>query len=307
MEPIKEIENATLSKYFSMDKAIALYPKIKDQIMPLSISGISARSFFQWKKAGIIDYPDNVNVKLNLFQYVWLRICSTLRSYGIPFEVIKNIKESMFSDIGDQIIARKEEFLEKINKDEEHIEFFKAFIPLLEKEYKNFAQENRIFTSAIGTAITTILLLNKESTIIISQDNSEIVFEVIVYGTVKRYIEHISKYCSKSYLSIPIRSIVSDFFVNNNNDKYIEKFELLTKEEKLVLDAMKRKDFKEILIKRNNESDDLKISLTKDGDIIGDKVNEIKRILCLNEYSDITLKTRNNKHIYFENKIRLDK
>ena len=42
-----------------------------------------------------------------------------------------------------------------------------------------------------------------------------------------------------------------------------------------------------------------------DGDILEQKAKEIKRILGLNQYSELTLKYRNDKHIYFKNKTRL--
>lgn len=43
----------------------------------------------------------------------------------------------------------------------------------------------------------------------------------------------------------------------------------------------------------------------KDGALMDQKANEVKRILGLNEYDEVTVKYRNDKHLYFKNKTRL--
>jgi len=47
------------------------------------------------------------------------------------------------------------------------------------------------------------------------------------------------------------------------------------------------------------------IESVQDGDIMEQKAKEIRRILGLDAYSEITLKYRNDKHIYFKNKKRI--
>ena len=72
-----------------------------------------------------------------------------------------------------------------------------------------------------------------------------------------------------------------------------------------VIDAIRNKDFKEIIIKQDGNKDSIVIEIEKDGNILDQKAKEIKRILGLNEYSEVTIKYRNDKNLYFKNKTRI--
>jgi hypothetical protein len=80
----------------------------------------------------------------------------------------------------------------------------------------------------------------------------------------------------------------------------------INEDEKKVLHAIRSKEFKELTIRLNGpKKEELILEALIDGDILEQKAKEIKRILGLNQYSELTLKYRNDKHIYFKNKTRL--
>lgn len=72
-----------------------------------------------------------------------------------------------------------------------------------------------------------------------------------------------------------------------------------------VIKAIREKDFKEIVIKQDEKKESIIIEVEKDGVIIDEKAKEVKRILGLNEYSEVTIKFRNDKNLYFKNKTQL--
>ena len=75
--------------------------------------------------------------------------------------------------------------------------------------------------------------------------------------------------------------------------------------EKKVIDAIRKKDFKEIVIKLNENDKTMTIEVEKSGAIMDQKAKDVRRILGLNEYSEVTIKYRNDKHLYFKNKTRI--
>jgi hypothetical protein len=72
-----------------------------------------------------------------------------------------------------------------------------------------------------------------------------------------------------------------------------------------VIEAIRKRDFKEIIIKLDGNKKTIVIEIEKDGNILDQKAKEVKRILGLNEYSEVTIKFRNDKNLYFKNKTRL--
>lgn len=304
MNVTKEYSESEFEKIIPIEKMCALYPKIGEQIMPLSVTGVSPRVFFNWKNKGIIDYPDNIHVKLDLFQYLWLRVCVALRNFGVPLKMIEVMKIEMFKDMVFEILERKEELLklmkQRESEDPELVTISKIILPLLEKEYNNYAEEMRPYTSALGVVIAGVLLFNREAIIILTNDGDEIEYALISYKSLGEYSERIAKFAKKPHLIIPMSEIIASFLKNTENEKYIEKFELLSKDEKKVLDIIRNKDFFELKIKRINNENELKITKSKEKDIKGSQVNEIVRIFGLNQYEEVTMHLRSKEHIHFK-------
>jgi hypothetical protein len=67
-----------------MEKAELYFPKIAERKSNLTVTGINTRTFYHWKSQGLIDYEIEDNekrswVRLNIFEFVWLRIIKTSR------------------------------------------------------------------------------------------------------------------------------------------------------------------------------------------------------------------------------------
>jgi hypothetical protein len=59
------------------------------------------------------------------------------------------------------------------------------------------------------------------------------------------------------------------------------------------------------VIKRKRGTDDLIIDATIEEDVLAHKAKEIRRILGMNDYTEVTVKLRNDQHLYVKNKIKL--
>jgi hypothetical protein len=308
-----------IKKHFGLDtnldipleKMMELYPKVKNRVIPLSVTGVAARTFFHWKNNGVIDYPiastdERIRVMLNLFEYVWIRVCVLLREFGLPLSTLKDAKTWLFQDLGESMILEKEALQQIITAnafiDAENKKFITAFLPNLEQHYNELTEEYRIYTSLIGTLIAGILFYNQEASIIIIKRPNENEFRTLSWNTFAEYEENYKSVISYPHLMIPLRPILNDFLKNNGNEKYLDKFEFFQPKEKLILDCLKKKDFSELQIK--NIEGDLRIVKSEDLDIKGEKASEIRRIFALNDYTEVTLCQRNGKHIHSKRKTK---
>ena len=76
------------------------YPKVMDRTIPLSATGVNSWTFFDWKSKGMIPFEaenENDRVKLNLVEFVWVKINARLRQFGIPFKELSNMKNLIYN------------------------------------------------------------------------------------------------------------------------------------------------------------------------------------------------------------------
>jgi len=302
----------------SLEQVELMYPKMVESFMPLSITGVSARTYLHWKTEGLIpDSHSNENsnekqrewVRLNLFDFVWIKIIQVMRDFGVSIKTIKETKEFLFTDMVSVMISEKDEYLKFLKDDSdtsnEDIESFDKEIDLLKTLIGDNPKEYDPFTTVIGSMVTSIFLLNDRGSIIINKNKSEFEVGYFTYKTMNDFKEHIFPLLDRPHIQIPIRKLIEDFFDDPKSEKFIESFELLNLKERKVIKAIRQKDFKEIVIKRNSKNESIIIEIERDGELLDQKARDVKRVLGLNDYSEVTIKYRNDKHMYFKNKTRI--
>lgn len=312
---IYKTAEANLNKLgISINEIEKLYPKIYETFMPLSTTGVSARTFMHWKELGLVDSPTSKEVKkswvrINLVEYVWLKIIQVMRDFGVPLKVIRQTKEMMFSNALDVIVGDRTgyfNFLEtESNMTSDKVSNIKELVASISAETENSPDELDINVSFIGSLVTNLLLMNDATSIIITKDNEKYDVNCFSHKTMLDFQNFVYPLFELPNFQIPIKKLVEDFFDDPKSEKFVGAYELLSLKEKKVIEAIRKKDFKSITIKQEGKGESIIIDVEKDGDIMDQKAKEIRRILGLNEYSEVTIKYRNDKHLYFKNKTRL--
>lgn len=310
---LKELE-ASLSKLGTSLKQVEhLYPKINESFMPLSITGVSPRTYFHWKKSGLITHSTSNDeqrswVRINLIEYVWIKIIQIMRDFGIPLETIKETRDMMFTNILKLINTDKDAIIEFFEKEgsmgTEKIESAKKIFDLI-SEIKDIPEEFEIYNTIIGSLVCELLIKNDKGSILITKNQGRFDVGYFSFKKIGDFQKIILPLLESPHIQIPIKKLIEDFFDDPKSEKYVDSFELLNLKEKKVIDAIRKKDFKEIIIKQDGKDESIIIEVEKDGAIMDQKAKEVKRILGLNEYSEVTIKFRNDKHLYFKNKTRL--
>ncbi|OFY82742.1 MAG: hypothetical protein A3F72_19930 [Bacteroidetes bacterium RIFCSPLOWO2_12_FULL_35_15] len=290
-----------------------VYPKICESFIPLSITGVSPRTYFYWKKSNLLapsaTKKEGEWVRLNLIEYVWIKIIQTMRDFGVPFETIKEAKVLLFSNTLKILIDEKEGYLNFLEKESdmsiEKINSIKKLVDLLTEDILNVPEEYEIYTTLLGSIVSDLLIRNDRGAIIITKNASRFEIGYFSFKSMMEFQKIVFPLLELPCIQIPIRKLIEDFFDDPKSEKFVDSFELLNLKEKKVIEAIRKKDFKEIIIKQDSKEESIIIEVEKDGAIMDQKAKEVKRILGLNEYSEVTIKYRNDKHLYFKNKTRL--
>ncbi len=316
MEKILELYKTKFNLQLEdLQKMDLLYPRINESVVPLSLTGVTPRNFYSWKENGLIPYFDSNSdeerkwVKLNVINYLWIKVIQSLRDLGVSYEGINSVKEILFTNSMYEITNPDFERLMKENFDlnEEEIETFRLsqyFFADLFHQALNEGKVSEIELTLLNQIITQILLDNSQISLIICKKNNSFIVDLYVY---KGRFDFVNKYSSQlrelPHIEVPLNNLLEGFFDEPKSEKYAEIFGLINVKEKKVLDAIRKNDFLELHIKRDS-SGELFIETIKDGEITDEKATLIRKILGLGDYQEVTLKYRNNKHLYFKNKKR---
>ncbi len=310
---LEELERTINNHGITLQAIEKIYPKLYEPIMNLSMTGVPARIYFYWKKSGLIesfgeDESKKGWTKINLIEYLWIKVIVILRDYGVPFEKIKETKEMLFSNFMSDLLADKDDYLDFLRENNfsaDKIKDISRTIDLVEQEVVNSPEEFEIYQTVIGNLVMELLLKNDKGYITLSKGDTEYDVGYFTIKTLTEFEKHVEPFFNKPCLFIPIRSIIEEFLDDSKAEKIAVSINLLDLKEMKVIDAIRKRDFKEITIKLDNNKDTIVIEVEKDGNILDQKAKEVRRILGLNEYSEVTLKYRNDKNLYFKSKTRI--
>ena len=74
------------------------FSRIFERKASLKLSGIKKRNFYHWKEEGIIDWKSESDdekrswVRLNIYDFIWVKIVQAARDFGVPIEAIRKLK-----------------------------------------------------------------------------------------------------------------------------------------------------------------------------------------------------------------------
>lgn len=290
------------------------YPRIMERTIPLSATGVNSWTFFDWKSKGMIPFEaenENDRVKLNLVEYVWVKVNSKLRQFGIPFKQLSNMKNLIYNpEVFIQAIKNWPEMIKHFEESKQ----YSAEQLLSAKRGLHFLSENIDENSIIDKPLFTIfastvfnLLLMNETGVLFafkSKSENEMIFTCLLHSAIQNMPMETNPY-NHDHIQILLNPILGELLEKDQLEKYSFSLGLLNSDEQKIIKAIRERNFTEIIIRLKGK-DDLVIDVTEELNINGDKANQIKKILGLNAYDEAFIKYRNQKEIYIKNKKRLN-
>jgi DNA-binding transcriptional MerR regulator len=281
---------------------------IDERRMPLRLTGVSPRTLSSWKQKQLFDYPDNIRVKLNFKDFLWLKIIQTLRDFGISLNVIQSIKEVLDQvlDINEYLRDYEEkvmtslitEFKKRNYSDEELIEF-ESIIKRkgLDVLFKSFNFNLDLLDSLICVLIATRSRIG----FLLTEDNSCIPWMDHFFDIDNRTRE----LWQNSHLFISFNQFLIQFLSDEKLVNFLVPYDILMPEEKEILDCIRSGDFKSIEIRFNDKRRPETLKLAK----VHETQDRIVDILSKYDYQQIAITKRDGKivNIRSERTVKINK
>ena len=291
------------------------YSRIFERRVPLSLSQVNKRNFHYWKEEGLIDWTAEKEddkrswVRLNVYDFVWIKIVQYARDFGIPLETIRAFKNELFKVIADEFETNSDEFkriINELNHDDAKIAEIDAYIEIVKSERDDIIEAGQLhLISIFGSIISECIWKGSQLSIVFKKKKDAYTFDFVGYSEVlKINLPYNQELFNQPTLIIPLNVIINEFMGEPNNTSNLNYWGFLNAKENRVIDAIRNDDYQSIQIKRNGK-EDFVIEATKDVDLKDEKAKEIQRILGLKEYEEINLVYRNAKHVFVRNKKRL--
>lgn len=304
------------------------FPKFETPCVPLKDLGVASRVFNHWKEKGLIDYEHEFtledqlndvkrkNIKLNFFDALWVLMIKELRTFNIDLKTIREAKLYLF-EVPDLELITDEDFesllsareLFPINTDlekEAFNEIHRSKETFL-KEYRETCAEKPHFVNRLAFAISQIILMGHSPFLTLHKAPNSSFFLVDVHnpdffsahsattgGNISE--DFVRGLCSNSLVSIPIKPLFEQFFVDKDLLPHAKTFEVFNERELQILKMVKGKDFTKIIIHKNADGV-VTIERNERKDIKGHNVRELYKHLGMKSYERIELINRNSKHI----------
>lgn len=107
----------------------------------------------------------------------------------------------------------------------------------------------------------------------------------------------------RPHITLSLNELIAEYLLDIKYEKINIEFGLITNKEIEILEAIRNKEITEITINKG-ENESLTYTCTKRSELKDEQVQMIKRLLRMNEFNDVRVVLRNDKHIYLENKTR---
>jgi hypothetical protein len=308
----------------------------------LKDTSVSSRLYNLWKNADLLDSDQKGDsrkwVKLSFLEYIWLNIVQDLRSFGVPFEAIKSLKNMVLRDI--EITtegAVSEKQLEKIMaellsaKENCSIEEAEQIMDGIKKENK-VESLYQLIRKGMGNNFTELALnlcisaVKKTDSILVIYLVNEIItleektkkdndadektprLAYYIYNDMffpkaeeRKKIKEII--FSKPHLQLQLSYYITSFI--KSHLKRSKEIGWLSEDEANLIALVREGKANTITIKfKNQKAEILEVTNSRHGDIESELINKFSK----SEYADVTYKIQGGKvqHFAITKKFRLN-
>jgi DNA-binding transcriptional MerR regulator len=305
MNPYSELEIFLKSEH--VNHFPELCSNLLEKRFTASQAGITHRWITYWDKEGLLFSKTEKEKwrKFSFIEYVWLRIIRELRKYHISIKIIRNLKNALLTeyhlvdlldskDVVDIVISRVPDHL----KDE-----VRNYLKNKDQIKKEFPAE---FFSILYLFTLDAIVLKSHIALLVNQGGEFIPFKenyIEKYQEITGYYEFIHK----SYVSVSITEIVSDFIKGRDLKTTSHQMALLTDKEAEIIRLIREEKLSSLKIRfdKNHQIDLLEVC--KEQQL--DKEARFIDLIMSKGYHDIEVKIEKGEVVYCENirKIKLGK
>ena len=169
------------------------FSRIFERRATLKLSGVKKRNFYNWKEEGIIDWKSDSDdekrswVRLNIYDFIWLKIVQAARDFGVPLEAIRNLKNELFSNLISEIRKDPEDFYQFhcdfLGASEEDLEKVKQVIAFIEAHIDDIIEDGELhLISLFGSIIHETLFSGLHMVIVFKKVGEDYTYDLTGYS-----------------------------------------------------------------------------------------------------------------------------
>lgn len=298
----------------SSEDANSLPAKILEPLAKPSDMGLTPRELYYWNEKNIIGLPITKGnpqrpwSRLNLLEVIWIRMVRDLRRFNLSFSNILKIKNYLFTDVILAFLENPDSEFERLIPDLKKRENVKSIVLEVYKGIKENPDKYKkvqIVKTFLGGLLSEILLHNSKITLHLHICNFGKNISVVIEGCrlVPFTQEIADDLKSKTRISLNLNELIAEYLIDKKFEEINTDFGLISSEELQILEAIRKKEVSEIIIKKDQD-ETLTFTTTVRSKLTNEKVQILKRILRMNEFDDVRVVLRNDKEIYLENKTK---
>jgi DNA-binding transcriptional MerR regulator len=298
------IENLIAKSFDLVD-----YPEIErlrkvidERRIPLRLTGVTSRNLVAWKQKNLFDYPDNIRVKLNFKELLWLKIIQTLRDFGVSLNVIQTIKESLDEeyDIGDHLQKHKEKLMQgllnKLKDSSYTDDELRNIEAAINEEGFGELIKSQIFGFSLMDFLISVMIATRTRIGIMLLDGNTCIPWMDQFIDINSQTQ---KFWQNNHLFISFNQYLSEFLLDESINDFLVPYNVLMPDEKTILDYIRDKAYKSIEVIFNDARKPEILKLTK---AVATQ-ERIVDILSRDNYAQITVTKRNGKIVNIKSEI----
>ncbi len=291
--------------------AEALFDLLKERVFLKTEIDMVYSDLVNWERSNLLSIGGDSGKgdwkKLNYIEYTWVKIIQELRQYGFTYDEILVYKTEIFRPI------KQGELMEACKVDSKNLEQqlgSEALEKLNAISDSEYDEDLDIGTSILESSMLSAIITGDKWTLHFFKDNPG--FCLIFSKEVLRGFDLINKteilmeLLSKTFLSISLSDIISNFLVDDENSFEESTISILTKNEHKLLKQIRKgySDIKSIKIRfKDDKMDMIEVTSIKKVKLESRLLEHIKK----GDYQTISIDTVEGKIVNFENtqKIKL--
>jgi hypothetical protein len=290
-----------------IEKFLINYPRIVEPLAKPSDFGIGPREFFYWVKQGIIDVKKTETVqaawnRLNMYDAIWIRLIQELRKFNIPFKVIAAIKAELFQSATATLFSLDDSLLEQTlieqNGAEKGRGVYKDMQAIKADPHRLAEIMEKLTDTHIAIHMYSVVVFQKTVKFHFLIDENQV--NMIAETNILKNDESLKILEERNHLTINFYNLVTEFLVDLRFEKMNRDFGFISENEKILFDALKDKNIREINIKKDQHNN-TKFEMTSTTELRDDEVIQLKKLLRMNHYEEVHVVYRNDKHLILQN------
>lgn len=337
-----DIRHTTLvSSLLSLEEGKKFFDEMRERVFFLKDLNITSRVFHLWKNSGLIDLPADVSsrkwIKFNFLDYIWLSLVKDMRSFGLPFEQIKKVKEEVLQNIAglDKQVVNEEtlkelsiqSMMDKLGSSREEAENIisdlikssnvDSFYKVIEKQMGRELTILESFLSLKGMCdVNSSLVIfiknenenNHQEKDEDNQQNSDDNLSNIGFTFWSDLHEghgedpSIKKSLfNRSHIELPLSNYIENFILDKKHFSKIKQMEWLSPQEVRLIEELRKGNASEITIKFKEGKAEM-IEVTQN--VIGEVETKLLRSFAKGEYSVVSYNIADGKIQHFKKTIK---